>query len=56
MVSNLPFADTYTVAVTDESGCLPEVSIPITLVNEATSGLSANADITGVQDLSLIHI
>tara|TARA_B100001741_G_C16550825_1_gene599228 strand:+ start:57 stop:3623 length:3567 start_codon:yes stop_codon:yes gene_type:complete len=50
VVSNLPFADTYTVAVTDESGCLPEVSIPITLVNEAASGLSANADITGVQD------
>ena len=50
VVSNLPFADTYTVAVTDESGCLPEVSIPIIIVNEAVSGLSANADITGVQD------
>ncbi|MFL2621350.1 MAG: hypothetical protein ACJ0P3_02060, partial [Flavobacteriaceae bacterium] len=50
VISNLPFADTYTVAVTDESGCLPEVSIPIIIVNEAVSGLSANADISGVQD------
>ena len=49
VVDNIIYPAIYTVTVTDESGCIPDESIDITITN-APSGLTAEANLTGLQD------
>ena len=50
LVENVPRAGNYTVAVTDESGCIPDVDITIVMTDAASSDLAASGILEGVQD------
>ena len=52
VVDNISNIGTYNVAVTDESGCNPSLSIDVVMTTSSSADLSADASLSGVQNCS----